>query len=198
MRPIRNSLWFNANAEEAAQFYATVFPNAEVTGLERYTEAGPGTPGSVVTVTWRIGATEFVGINGGPVFSFTPAISFVVACDDQAELDRTWDALLAGGGKPSMCGWLEDRFGVSWQVIPAELPELIRDPKARGHARDGEDRPRGAPPGGRPGLSSPATGRPTPGRFPNPLPYSTPRRFSRTSWWSWQIPVAKPASLTAR
>jgi predicted 3-demethylubiquinone-9 3-methyltransferase (glyoxalase superfamily) len=130
MRPIRASLWFDGNAQEAAQFYCSVFPDAEITDVQRFTDAGPGDPGSVVTVAWRIGEREFVGINGGPQYRFTPAISFVVDCDDQAEVDRMWDALLAGGGTPSMCGWLEDRFGVSWQVIPAELPALIAHPDA--------------------------------------------------------------------
>lgn len=130
MRPIRASLWFDGTAGEAADFYCSVFPDAEVTSVQRYTEAGPGEPGSVVTVTWRIGDREFVGINGGPMYQFTPAISFIAECEDQAEVDRLWDALLADGGTPSMCGWLEDRFGVSWQVIPTELFTLIQHPDA--------------------------------------------------------------------
>jgi predicted 3-demethylubiquinone-9 3-methyltransferase (glyoxalase superfamily) len=130
MRPIRASLWFDGNAEEAADLYCSVFPDAAITGVQRYTDAGPGEPGTVVTVAWRIGAVEFVGINGGPMYTFTPAISFVAECEDQAEIDRLWDALLADGGKPSMCGWLEDRFGVSWQVIPSELSTLIGHPAA--------------------------------------------------------------------
>ncbi|MFN8622780.1 MAG: VOC family protein [Chloroflexota bacterium] len=129
MRPIRASLWFDGTAEEAARFYCAIFPDAEITETQRYTDAGPGEPGSVVTVAWRIGDREFVGINGGPMYRFTPAISFVAECDDQAETDRLYDALLADGGKPSMCGWLEDRFGVSWQVIPTELFTLIQDPR---------------------------------------------------------------------
>jgi len=130
MRPIRASLWFDGDAEAAAEFYAGVFPDAAVTDVQRYTEAGPGEPGSGVTVAWRIGDREFVGINGGPMYHFTPAISFVAECEDQAEVDRLWDALLAGGGTPSMCGWLEDRFGVSWQVVPTELFALIQHPDA--------------------------------------------------------------------
>jgi predicted 3-demethylubiquinone-9 3-methyltransferase (glyoxalase superfamily) len=130
MRPIRASLWFDGTAEEAATFYCGVFPDAAITDVKRYTEAGPGEPGSVVTVAWRVGDREFVGINGGPMYTFTPAISFVAECEDQAEVDRLWDALLADGGKPSMCGWLEDRFGVSWQVIPSELFSLIEHPDA--------------------------------------------------------------------
>lgn len=130
MRPIRASLWFDGDAADAAEFYCSVFPDASITDIQRFTEAGPGRPGSVVTVAWRIGDREFVGINGGPQYTFTPAISFVVDCDDQAEVDRLWDALLAGGGTPSMCGWLEDRFGVSWQVVPHELYRLIEHPDA--------------------------------------------------------------------
>lgn len=130
MRPIRASLWFDGTAEAAADFYCAVFPDAAVTDVQRYTDAGPGEPGSVVTVAWRIGDREFVGINGGPQYTFSPAISFVAECDDQAEVDRLWDALLADGGKPSMCGWLEDRFGVSWQVVPTELFTLIQHPDA--------------------------------------------------------------------
>lgn len=130
MRPIRISLWFDGTAEEAAGFYCSVFQDAEITHVQRYTEAGPGEPGTVVTVGWRIGDREFVGINGGPMYTFTPAISFVAECEDQAEVDRLWDALLVDGGRPSMCGWLEDRFGVSWQVIPSELFTLIAHPAA--------------------------------------------------------------------
>jgi predicted 3-demethylubiquinone-9 3-methyltransferase (glyoxalase superfamily) len=130
MRPIRASLWFDGTAGEAADFYSSVFPDSAVTDVQRYTDAGPGEPGSVLTVAWRIGDREFVGINGGPMYQFTPAISFVAECDDQAEVDRLWDALLADGGTPSMCGWLEDRFGVSWQVVPTELFALIQHPAA--------------------------------------------------------------------
>jgi predicted 3-demethylubiquinone-9 3-methyltransferase (glyoxalase superfamily) len=132
MRPIRASLWYDGNAEDAARFYCGVFPDAAITDVQRYTEAGPGEPGSVVSVAWRIGDREFVGINGGPEYTFSPAISFVAECDGQAEVDRLWEALLADGGRPSMCGWLEDRFGVSWQVVPTELFELIRDPRGAG------------------------------------------------------------------
>ena len=130
MRPIRASLWFDGDAEAAAAFYCATFPDAVITDVQRYTEAGPGEPGTVVTVAWRIGSIGFVGINGGPMYTFTPAISFVAECEDQAEVDQLWDALLADGGRPSMCGWLEDRFGVSWQVIPHELYRLIQHPDA--------------------------------------------------------------------
>ena len=128
MRPIRNSLWFDGNAHEAATFYCSVFPDAAITDVQRYTEAGPGEPGTVVTVAWRIGSIGFVGINGGPMYTFTPAISFVAECEDQAEVDRLWSALIAGGGSPGQCGWLKDRFGLSWQIVPRQLGEMMSDP----------------------------------------------------------------------
>lgn len=130
MRPIKSCLWFDTQAEEAARFYVSVFPDAAIGEVHRAPDAGPGAPGPVVSVSWRIGPIEFVGLNGAGQVRFTPAVSFVADCEDQAEVDRLWDALLAGGGTPSMCGWLEDRFGVSWQVIPRELYELIRHPDA--------------------------------------------------------------------
>ena len=131
MRPSRTASGSTATRRRRPTFYCSVFPDAEVTGVQRYTEAGPGRarhrghrrPGASAIV-------EFVGINGGPQYTFTPAISFVAECEDQAEVDRLWDALLADGGKPSMCGWLEDRFGVSWQVVPHELYTLIQHPDA--------------------------------------------------------------------
>jgi predicted 3-demethylubiquinone-9 3-methyltransferase (glyoxalase superfamily) len=128
MKSLRTSLWFDGNALEAAKFYVSVFDDAGITGVQRYTEAGPGEAGTIVTVNFHIGAMEFVAINGGPQYRFTPAVSFVVECTDQAEVDRYWAELTGGGGKPSMCGWLEDRYGLSWQVIPSELYELIQDP----------------------------------------------------------------------
>jgi len=121
-------LWFDGNAVEAAEFYCSLFDGARVTGTTLYNEAGPGEPGSVVTVTWELEGTEYVGINGGPEFPFTEAVSFQVACEDQAEVDRLWTALTADGGQESVCGWLKDRFGLSWQIIPATLPALIGDP----------------------------------------------------------------------
>lgn len=119
-------LWFNGNAEEAVNFYVSVFKNAEVLGTERYTEVGPGEPGSVVTVTFRLDGQEFVALNGGPEFTFSEAISFIIDCESQAEVDEYW-AKLTEGGEPGPCGWLKDKFGVSWQVVPRVLNEMLQD-----------------------------------------------------------------------
>ena len=128
MPNITPSLWFNGNLEEAASFYASVFPNSSVEEFARYTEAGPGTPGAVVSGTFVLDGTTFIGINGGPEFPFSEAVSFVIDCADQAEVDYYWDRLVAGG-EESQCGWLKDRFGVSWQVVPRRLDELLSDPQ---------------------------------------------------------------------
>jgi predicted 3-demethylubiquinone-9 3-methyltransferase (glyoxalase superfamily) len=128
MPNITPSLWFNGNLEEAATFYASVFPNSSVEEFARYTEAGPGTPGAVVSGTFVLDGTTFIGINGGPEFPFSEAVSFVIDCADQAEVDYYWDRLVAGG-EESQCGWLKDRFGVSWQVVPRRLAELLSDPQ---------------------------------------------------------------------
>jgi predicted 3-demethylubiquinone-9 3-methyltransferase (glyoxalase superfamily) len=124
-------LWFNDNAEEAANFYTSIFPNSKITAVSRYGENAPGPKGQVMVVNFELDGQEFTGLNGGPRFQFTEAVSFVVKCRDQAELDRYWDALMAGGGKPHACGWLRDRFGLSWQIIPEELGALMtqKDPK---------------------------------------------------------------------
>jgi predicted 3-demethylubiquinone-9 3-methyltransferase (glyoxalase superfamily) len=124
---ITPSLWFDNDLEEAAEFYTSVFPNSKVEGMNRYTEAGPGTPGEVVSGSFVLDGTRFVGINGGPQFPFTEAVSFMVGCKDQDEVDYYWDRLVAGG-EESQCGWLKDRFGVSWQIVPDRLFELIGDP----------------------------------------------------------------------
>ncbi|MDT5212867.1 MAG: hypothetical protein QOK18_1106 [Mycobacterium sp.] len=128
MPNITPSLWFNGNLEDAATFYASVFPNSSVEEFARYTEAGPGTPGAVVSGTFVLDGTTFIGINGGPEFPFSEAVSFVIDCADQAEVDYYWDRLVAGG-EESQCGWLKDRFGVSWQVVPRRLDELLSDPQ---------------------------------------------------------------------
>ncbi len=122
-------LWFDGKAEDAARFYCSVFPDSRITGTTRYGEAGREQhgqqPGTVLTVAFELGGQPFTALNGGPLFRFSEAISFEVPCTDQAEIDRYWDALLAGGGEPSQCGWLKDRFGVSWQVYPRQLLEWI-------------------------------------------------------------------------
>jgi predicted 3-demethylubiquinone-9 3-methyltransferase (glyoxalase superfamily) len=128
------NLWFDTEAEEAAAFYVSVFPSSRVVQTLRYTEAGPGEPGTVVTVEWELGGQRFVGINGGPRFPFTEAVSFQVDCADQAEVDHYWERLTEGG-EEVQCGWLKDRFGVSWQVVPIGLAELLADPDGERAAR---------------------------------------------------------------
>ena len=122
---INPNLWFDDNALEAAEFYCSVFPNSEITQVVHHTEAGPGEPGTVLTVEFVLDGNRFVGINGGPQFRFSEAISFEIRVEDQAELDHYWEALTAGGGEESQCGWLKDRFGLSWQVVPKGFEELM-------------------------------------------------------------------------
>jgi predicted 3-demethylubiquinone-9 3-methyltransferase (glyoxalase superfamily) len=127
MPTITPSLWFNGNLEEAAAFYTSVFPNSSIGDFARYTDAGPGTPGEVVAGTFVLDGTTFTGTNGGPEFPFSEAVSFVIDCADQDEVDYYWNRLVAGG-EESHCGWLKDRFGLSWQVVPRRLHELLSDP----------------------------------------------------------------------
>lgn len=127
MPSITPSLWFDDNLEEAAAFYTSIFPNSSVEKLNRYTEAGPGAPGEVVSATFVLDGNRFVGINGGPQFAFTEAVSFLVRCADQQEVDYYWNRLV-DGGQESQCGWLKDRFGLSWQIVPDRLYELLDDP----------------------------------------------------------------------
>lgn len=131
MPRITTNLWFDGNGEEAARFYVEIFPNSRVTATMPRHDAIPGGPhlaGTPVTVDFELDGQPFTAINGGPGFSFTEAISLLVDCADQAEIDFYWDALLAGGGEPGRCGWLKDRFGVSWQVVSPRLVELLADP----------------------------------------------------------------------
>lgn len=120
-------LWFDTEAEDAANLYTAIFPNSRITGSSRYGSAGPRPEGTVMTVSFELDGQPFVALNGGPEFTFSEAISFQVDCRDQAEVDLYWNALL-DGGEESMCGWLKDRFGVSWQIIPEALERLIGDP----------------------------------------------------------------------
>ncbi|BBZ20936.1 VOC family protein [Mycolicibacterium gadium] len=127
MPAITPSLWFDNNLEEAAAFYTAIFPNSSIEGFERYTDAGPGTPGEVAWGNFSLDGQRFIGINGGPQFPFSEAVSFEIRCKDQAEVDYYWERLL-DGGEESQCGWLKDRFGLSWQVVPDRLYELLADP----------------------------------------------------------------------
>ena len=120
-------LWFDHQAEEAANFYVSIFPNSKVVKVLRYGKAGPGPDGSVMTVEFQLEGQPFVGLNGGPHFKFSEAISFVVNCESQDEVDYYWEKLSAGGGEVQ-CGWLKDKFGLSWQVVPTVLPQLLGNP----------------------------------------------------------------------
>lgn len=133
---ITPNLWFDGNAEQAASFYASVFPDSRVDRVVRSASETPAGPaGMVLTVEFTLLGQKFVGINGGPQFAFTEAVSFAVDCADQAEVDRYWDALTADGGEPVQCGWLKDRYGLSWQIVPAALPRLLDDPDRERAAR---------------------------------------------------------------
>jgi predicted 3-demethylubiquinone-9 3-methyltransferase (glyoxalase superfamily) len=121
-------LWFDSQAEEAAHFYTSIFPNSRVTNLTRYGDAGPGPAGSVMVVGFELDGQPFTGLNGGPHFKFSEAISLVVNCDGQAEVDHYWEKLLEGGGHPAQCGWLKDRYGLSWQVVPTQAIDMLSDP----------------------------------------------------------------------
>jgi predicted 3-demethylubiquinone-9 3-methyltransferase (glyoxalase superfamily) len=136
MSKITPCLWFNGQAEEAANFYVTLLPNSRVGRVMRSPADNPSTPaGAVLTVEFTLAGQSFVGLNGGPQFPFTEAISFTIDCEDQAEVDRLWEALLKGGGSPGPCGWLKDRFGVSWQIVPKVLDEMMRDPNREAAGR---------------------------------------------------------------
>ena len=132
---ITTFLWFNGNAEEAVEFYTAVFADSRVTNVARWGEGGPAPQGSVMTIAFELEGQQFIALNGGPQFSFTPAISLFVSCDSQPEVDELWTKLLAGGGKPNRCGWLDDRFGLSWQIVPSALIELMSDPDAKASGR---------------------------------------------------------------
>lgn len=126
MQKITPFLWFNDNAEEAMQFYTSVFGSSKVKSVNRYGDAGPGPKGAVMTAVFELEGQEFIALNGGPRFTFTEAVSFVVNCQTQEEVDALW-AELSEGGQPGRCGWLKDRFGLSWQIVPTVLGELMRD-----------------------------------------------------------------------
>jgi predicted 3-demethylubiquinone-9 3-methyltransferase (glyoxalase superfamily) len=126
MERIRPNLWFDTEAEEAAEFYTSVFRDARVVSVARYTEAGPREPGTVMTVEFELDGQRFMAINGGPQFKFNEAVSFEIICETQEEVDYYWERLTDGGSE-SQCGWLKDRYGVSWQVVPTGMEELFAD-----------------------------------------------------------------------
>ncbi|MEU2334384.1 VOC family protein [Streptomyces sp. NPDC006654] len=128
-------LWFDGQAEEAADYYVSIFKNSSIGRVGRYTEAGPGPAGSVIAVDFTANGHRFVALNGGPQFTFNEAISFQIHCDGQEEVDHYWAKLTENGGEPGPCGWLKDRYGVSWQVVPEGLIEMIGDPDPEKAAR---------------------------------------------------------------
>jgi predicted 3-demethylubiquinone-9 3-methyltransferase (glyoxalase superfamily) len=127
MPSITPSLWFDHNLEAAATFYTSVFPNSHIESFNHATGAGPGEPGSVLSATFVLDGTRFIAINGGPQFPFSEAVSFTISCKDQDEVDYYWDRL-TDGGEESQCGWCKDRFGLSWQIVPDQLYELVSHP----------------------------------------------------------------------
>ena len=126
MQKITPFLWFDKEAEEAMHFYVSIFKNSKVKGVTHYGEAGPGPAGTVMTASFELDGQEIVALNGGPLFKFTEAISFVVNCETQAEIDEFWEKLSAGG-KTVQCGWLKDKYGLSWQIVPTALPRMLQD-----------------------------------------------------------------------
>lgn len=131
---VRPCLWFDAQAEEAANFYVSLIPDSRILDIARYGEVGPGKPGSVLTVSFDLGGAQYLALNGGPIFKFTEAISLSVDCADQAEVDRLWEGL-GEGGQYSRCGWLKDRYGLSWQIVPSQLSALLNGPDKAGAKR---------------------------------------------------------------
>jgi predicted 3-demethylubiquinone-9 3-methyltransferase (glyoxalase superfamily) len=127
MQKIIPFLWFDNQAEEAANFYVSVFKNSKVNSIARYGDGGPAPKGSVMMVTFQLEGQDFYALNGGPLFPFTEAISLYVNCETQREVDTIWEKFLSTGGKESQCGWLKDKYGLSWQIIPTALPRLMQD-----------------------------------------------------------------------
>jgi len=127
MQKITPFLWFDTEGEDAAKFYTSVFPNSKIGEISRYGSAGPRPEGTVMTVSFELDGQRFVALNGGPEFTFSEAVSFLVNCDTQDEVDSYWSAL-SEGGEEGPCGWLKDKFGLSWQIVPKRLPELLADP----------------------------------------------------------------------
>ncbi len=129
MQKITPFLWFDGEAEEAARFYTSIFENSKIQSITRYGDAGPGKKGTVMSAAFQIEGQNFIAINGGPQFRFSPAVSFLVSCETQQEVDKLWEKLSEGGEK-QRCGWLKDKFGLSWQIVPSLLGEMLRDKDA--------------------------------------------------------------------
>jgi predicted 3-demethylubiquinone-9 3-methyltransferase (glyoxalase superfamily) len=134
-KPFTTCLWFDTQAEEAADFYVSIFKNSKIGRIFRYNAAGPGPEGTVATIEFELNGQKFVGLNGGPQYTFSPAISLVVECADQAEIDYYWQRLLDGGGQEVACGWLTDKYGLSWQVVASEFLDMIPGPDAEAATR---------------------------------------------------------------
>lgn len=135
IQKIKPFLWFDTQAEEAAKFYCSIFKNSRILEVARYPEGSPAPAGSVMIVSFELEGLQFVGLNAGPIFKFTEAISFVVTTETQEETDYLWNKLTADGGKESDCGWLKDKFGLSWQITPRQLTDLLSDPDKKKAAR---------------------------------------------------------------
>jgi predicted 3-demethylubiquinone-9 3-methyltransferase (glyoxalase superfamily) len=127
-QPFTTCLWFDTEAEEAASYYTSIFKNSKLGRVTRYNEAAPDQAGKVMTVEFELNGQRFLGLNGGPQFKFTEAISFYIFCEDQDEIDYYWNALTESGGEEGPCGWLKDKYGVSWQVIPTGMIDMLNDP----------------------------------------------------------------------
>ena len=128
MKKITPYLWFNNEAEEAAALYTSLFKGSRIVSVQRYGDAGPGPKGTAMVVVFELLGQEFIALNGGPEYKFTEAFSLYVSCKTQAEVDELWERLTSGGGEPGRCGWLKDKYGLSWQIIPTALVELLSDP----------------------------------------------------------------------
>ncbi|TQF69332.1 VOC family protein [Rhodococcus spelaei] len=135
MQKITPCLWFDTQAEEAATFYTSIFKNSSIGEISRYGEGMPKPAGTAMTVAFTLDGQNFTALNGGPEFAFTEAVSFQVDCADQAEVDEYWEALTADGGQESQCGWLKDKFGMSWQIVPSALPSVLGGPDPAGAQR---------------------------------------------------------------
>lgn len=135
MQKISTCLWFDNQAEDAANFYTGLFEDSRILDVSRYGDTGPGDPGRVMTVQFQIEGRDFTALNGGPAFTFNESVSLVVDCSSQDEVDRFWEALTSDGGQESQCGWLKDKFGLSWQIVPAALPGFLNGPDVEGAQR---------------------------------------------------------------